>query len=208
MEPERNPLPRPIARAPRREPTVSLSREAAIATGRLATNTQTRRTSLTTNRLSPVRYTRAKADAVLARLRAGFVLTTAVAEPDTPCLGTIMRWFREDVDGFTARYKEAQQDRLVRWAEEIIQIADDVSQDFISVYDEEGKERRVFNIGNIHRAKLRIESRRWMLERLDPERFGSNKTTNVSVSTNTTVNATVPTIIINPVSSRPVTIDA
>jgi len=189
-----------VVRIPTPPPAPVSRREAAIRTGRIATHAETRRRHIVAPRAPYVGYSPAVANKVLARIRAGFVLTTTVADDGYPCLGTIMRWYRDDVDGFAAKYREAQEDRLLLWAEEIVEIADDTSQDYFKELDENGNEKRVFNLTAIRRAQLRIQSRQWMLSRLLSDRFG-DKPAHIAINSGNTQhnNSFFPTLIINPV---------
>ena len=55
--------------------------------------------------------------------------------------------------------------------DEILEIADDASQDYKLVV--KGGERRwVFDQEHLQRAKLRIDSRKWMLAKLSPKKYG------------------------------------
>ena len=62
-------------------------------------------------------------------------------------------------------------ERTQVWGEEIIEIADDATRDYTT--DQHGN--RVFNHESVHRAKLRIEARKWQMARLDPRLWGDRQ---------------------------------
>jgi hypothetical protein len=76
---------------------------------------------------------------------------------------TVCRWVVRH-EAFREAYAVARAQRTEIWAEEIIEIADDATRDYTT--DEHGN--CVFNVENVHRARLRIEGRKWIMARLDP----------------------------------------
>ena len=80
---------------------------------------------------------------------------------------TVCRWVVRH-EAFREAYAVARVQRTEIWAEEIIEIADDATRDYTT--DEHGN--RVFNRENVHRARLRIEARKWIMARLDPRLWG------------------------------------
>lgn len=86
---------------------------------------------------------------------------------DTVGVTTIYKWLRanEDFAKDYARSKEEQADFL---AEEIIEIADDSSLD-VEV-SEDGK--AVVKGENIQRARLRVDTRKWIASKLKPKKYG------------------------------------
>ena len=66
----------------------------------------------------------------------------------------------------------ARQIQFHRWADEILTIADDSSQDVVIRQLPDGTTERVVNHEHINRSKLRIDSRKWILGKLLPSKFG------------------------------------
>lgn len=56
--------------------------------------------------------------------------------------------------------------------EDIIEIADDSSQDYIIKKKSDGQSYRQLNPENIQRAKLMIDTRKWALSKMNPKKFG------------------------------------
>lgn len=71
--------------------------------------------------------------------------------------------------GFCERARQIQ---FHRWADEILTIADDSSQDVVIRQLPDGTTERVVNHEHINRSKLRIDSRKWVLSKLLPSKFG------------------------------------
>ena len=87
-------------------------------------------------------------------------------------VGTVIMWLTEThrnyIESFAkdyARAKEMQADWL---ADEIIQIADDGTNDTYT--DSEGRERT--NFDNIQRSRLRVDARKWVASKLKPKKWG------------------------------------
>jgi hypothetical protein len=78
---------------------------------------------------------------------------------------------RDDREGFAAAYSCARDLQADCWADDIIEIADDSRNDWI---EREIKSGRIIKVVNeaIARAKLRIDTKKWLLSKLKPERYG------------------------------------
>jgi hypothetical protein len=98
----------------------------------------------------------------LARVACGERFKTIFADPHMPTLATVAEYLESEgpePEAFRAAYDRAWRFRGDRWAEEMIEIADDCLP------------RR----DDIARAKLRIQARRRLLEVLRPDVFGRPK---------------------------------
>jgi hypothetical protein len=98
-------------------------------------------------------YTPALADAICRRIAEGESLRAICRDPGMPSEGTVRSWAREDRDGFGSRYRLARELQLDHWADLIIDIADEADRD--------PRDRQV-----------RIESRKWIMSKLAPRRYG------------------------------------
>lgn len=85
-----------------------------------------------------------------------------------PHRGTVLAWVRDDPDGFGAQYARARDLLYQHWAEDVVDISDDSGSDIIRTPD--GKE--ITNYEVVARAKLRVDSRKWMLSKLLPKQYG------------------------------------
>jgi hypothetical protein len=84
--------------------------------------------------------------------------------PDLPAADTINNWrFKNSV--FSERYMEAKRFQAELLAEECIDIADDSSRDM--KLSKDGDE--ICDIEFVQRAKLRIDTRKWMATKLAPK---------------------------------------
>lgn len=98
--------------------------------------------------------------------------------PDMPVISTVMLWVAKGNRGvepyvlFSEQYARAMDDRTEYWAEEIIDIADNDSED--EIFTEDGK--RVQNGEFIARSRLKIDSRKWLMGKLKPKKYGDKIT--------------------------------
>ena len=117
----------------------------------------------------PTRYTDALATEICIRLAEGESLRAICRDDTMPGLRTVMRWlFDGDHDDFWQQYARAREAQAEVWADEIVSIADDVSNDFTTGKD--GKE--IVDHENIQRSRLRIDARKWIASKLLPKRYG------------------------------------
>lgn len=82
---------------------------------------------------------------------------------------TILHWVCNDQRGFGRAYAEARDISFKLMADELLQIADDRSQDFIPGPDGTMVAANV----NVTRAQLQVNTRKWLLERVLPRLYGS-----------------------------------
>lgn len=83
---------------------------------------------------------------------------------------TIIRWCdtHPELAEHYARAKEQQADYL---AEQILEIADDSSQDYKTI-ERDGEMIEVVDHEHIQRSKLRVDTRKWIAAHLRPKRWG------------------------------------
>jgi len=90
-----------------------------------------------------------------------------------------MKWNRE-IPEFSQQYAKAREDQFEHWAEEIIEIADDGSNDWIARESESGRIDKVPDSEHINRSRLRVDTRKWLLSKLASKRFGDRISTELS----------------------------
>jgi hypothetical protein len=84
-----------------------------------------------------------------------------------PDRGTVMRWVVDDLDGFAAKYARAKDMGIDEFVDETLEIADDGTNDWMKT--ERGPQ---LDSEHVQRSKIRIETRRWLAERMAPKRYG------------------------------------
>ena len=102
--------------------------------------------------------------AILAGLVDGKSLRALCLADGMPSVSTVFRWLADDEiwrDQY-AHAREAQADTL---ADEILDIADDGSNDYLG--DDEK-----YNGDAVQRSKLRVDARKWIAAKLKPKKYG------------------------------------
>ena len=125
-----------------------------------------------------VTYTDQLAEEICSRISAGELLTVICRDDDMPTMRRVQMWLKENPE-FQALFNMSIQDRLFVFEEQVIEIADDMKNDFKTVI-KNGKEKRVADPDMVARAKLRIEVRFRHLKSGLPGRWGDISTLNVN----------------------------
>jgi hypothetical protein len=121
-------------------------------------------------------YSPELADRVCELMVEGVSLREICGMPGMPSRQSIFNWLEKNEE-FRQRYAIARLMQVEYWAHEIIEIADDTSGDF--VINEDGE--RVIDHENINRARLRVDARKWLMAKLNPQRFGDRVTADITV---------------------------
>lgn len=95
---------------------------------------------------------------------------------DMPAKITINQW-RNKYPEFAAQYAQAKISQIEILVEEIIDIADDATQD--EIVNDEGA--RVCNGEFIARSRLRIDTRKWLAAKLIPRLYGNKDDASVNL---------------------------
>lgn len=98
--------------------------------------------------------------------------TICKSNDDLPAFSTVFKWLSDaDKTEFLDNYTRARDMQADFMADEILTIADDASNDFMTVvkgdvsYEVENKELT-------SRSRLRVESRKWVASKLKPKKYG------------------------------------
>jgi hypothetical protein len=96
----------------------------------------------------------------------GKSLRKALIEVGNISAQTFFIWIREDEDK-SKQYARATTERAELMFEDMFDIADDSTSDFIET--DLGKQ---FNSEHLQRSKLRVDTRKWALSKLMPKKYG------------------------------------
>lgn len=102
-------------------------------------------------------YTPEIAATICSRLAMGESLRSICKADDMPAESTVRNWVVDDREGFAAQYTRARDTGLDCMADEVMEIADDKTDDY-------------------QRSRLRFDARRWYLSKLAPKRYGDKVT--------------------------------
>lgn len=110
----------------------------------------------------PSLYTQELADEICSQLAEGKSLRTVCTAETMPSKSTVFKWLRE-VKAFSDQYARAKEESADALADEMLDIADDSERDY------NGEK---LNGENIQRARLRVDTRKWIAAKLKPKKYG------------------------------------
>lgn len=97
-------------------------------------------------------------------------LRTICLEDRFPSVVTIFAWFRKNEE-FLKQYTRAKEEQADLLIEEMLDISDDGSNDFMKVVKGDA-EYEIENKEWTSRSKLRVETRKWIASKLKPKKYG------------------------------------
>lgn len=109
---------------------------------------------------------------ILERLAEGRSLRAICNDPDVPVTPAAVRKAVLTDTTFGTQYVRARDLGLDAMAEEILEIADNSTGDWVEKVNKDGSTVWVFNHENIQRSRLRCDVRKWFLSKLAPKRYG------------------------------------
>jgi hypothetical protein len=118
----------------------------------------------------PSDYTPDLAAKILSRIADGESVRSICRDEAMPASSTIFLWLQKHSE-FTEQYARASEARADALFEEALEIADDGSQDY-KLVDRDGKETEVFDSEHVQRSKLRVDTRKWMIGKMQPKKYG------------------------------------
>lgn len=89
-----------------------------------------------------------------------------------PDKSTVFKWLRTQ-PGFVDQYARAKEESADAHADDILEIADDGTNDWMERKNSEGE-----NVGwqvngeHIQRSRVRIDTRKWLASKLKPKKYG------------------------------------
>lgn len=119
----------------------------------------------------PLTYTTEIAVKICERLAHGESLRAICRDDGMPPESTVRMWVVDDVQGFAAQYTRARDVGLEVMAEDLIEISDDGRNDWIEKNDPDNPGYDM-NGEHIQRSRLRVDTRKWILSKLAPKRYG------------------------------------
>jgi hypothetical protein len=122
-----------------------------------------------------MRRTPEKAALICTRIAEGFTLRQIARQITARCASEITKWARED-DAFALQYARAKEAQADHFAEEILAIADDSSNDWMEREAQDGTIVMVPNHEHINRSRLRVDSRKWLMSKMAPKKYGETLT--------------------------------
>lgn len=121
----------------------------------------------------PTDYTKELADEICTQISEGKSVRNIVKNENMPSSSTIYRWLLdEDKKEFWEQYEKARNIQAELMFEELLEIADDGTNDTYERENSDGGTYEVTNTDVISRSRLRVDTRKWYLSKVLPKKFG------------------------------------
>jgi hypothetical protein len=106
----------------------------------------------------------------------GETLSQICRDERMPWRRIVSEWVR-DIPAFEIEYLKARDQMLERWAEDVVEISEDGTNDWVMREVAAGRApaSAYLNAEHVQRSKLRVDSRRWLLSKLRPETYGESQ---------------------------------
>jgi len=108
---------------------------------------------------------------ILLEIEEGASLRSILRREDMPGRTVFFEWLNEDEEKAN-QYARATEQRAESIFEEILDIADDSSNDFALADIGDGIQVEKFNSEHVQRSRLRVDARKWMLGKMQPKKYG------------------------------------
>lgn len=132
----------------------------------------------------PSTFDQERADAICEKISEGESLRKICRADGMPSVATVLRWVGKHPE-FKISYDAARGAYEQHLFDELREIADDGSKDWIDRPDGKGGTTRVVDHEHINRSKLRVDTLKFVLAKLNPARYGDR--IEVDGKTHTTV---------------------
>jgi hypothetical protein len=119
----------------------------------------------------PTDYSPELTAGICVRLGLGESLREICGDEQMPSKTTVMRWLAKYPE-FRDQYASAREAQADYYAEEIIEISDDATNDWMKRNRGEGESEEVENKEVLARSRLRVDTRKWLMARMAPKKYG------------------------------------
>lgn len=120
----------------------------------------------------PTSYTPALASDICAELASGKSMRTVCKAENMPAMSTVFTWLRVHPE-FQEQYTQAKAEAADALVEEMMDISDDGTNDWMEVHDKDGEcIGYKVNGEHVQRSRLRVETRKWIAAKLKPKKYG------------------------------------
>ena len=120
----------------------------------------------------PSTYGQEIADEVCRRLAGGESLRAICRDEGIPDESTVRFWALDDREGFATQYARAREVQFLAIADELLEIADDGSNDWMQRTSKDKSGGWELNGEHIQRSRVRIDTRKWILSKMLPKVYG------------------------------------
>jgi hypothetical protein len=129
----------------------------------------------------PTTYSPELALKICSRIAEGDSVRTIVRDEDMPSSSTIFRWLLdEDKKDFWEQYEKARNIQAELMFEELLEIADDGTNDWMERENKDGTTYYTINGEAMGRSRLRVDVRKWHLSKVLPKKFSDKSAVDIT----------------------------
>ena len=131
----------------------------------------------------PSKYNKEIASKICKRIMLGESMRSITKDEEMPNPDTVYLWLSTHEE-FSEQYIKAKEDQADTLAEEILDIADNATNDWMATNDPDNPGYKQ-NGEAINRARLRVDARKWLASKLKAKKYGDK---GLTVNNNTQIN--------------------
>ncbi len=121
----------------------------------------------------PTTFTPELGTKICDRIALGESTRNILKDTDMPSSSTFYKWLLDkDKKDFSEQYETSCNIRAELMFEELNEIADDSSNDYMKKVGIDGEIQEVPNKEHVQRSRLRVDTRKWYLSKVLPKKFG------------------------------------
>lgn len=128
----------------------------------------------------PTKFTAELGQNICKRIADGESLRNVCQDEKMPNRSSVHLWIiagkahdaTPELKAFSDQYELAIDVRAENMFDEMEEIADNGTNDYIKRINNDGSEYEVVNTENIQRSRLRVDTRKWKLSKMLPKKFG------------------------------------
>ena len=121
----------------------------------------------------PTIFTKKLALKICNRIANGESLRKICKDTNMPARKTVYLWLLDErKSDFLHQYNTSMNVRTEELFDELNEIADDGSNDYMTREGRDGETIEVLNSEHVQRSRLRIDTRKWYLSKVMPKKFG------------------------------------
>jgi hypothetical protein len=147
----------------------------------------------------PTVFTQEIADRICGRIALGESLRSVCRDDEMPQESTVRHWAVSNYNGFFAQYARARELQVEAWADEIVEISDEGTNDWMVKQLRDGHIEKLPDHEHITRSRLRVDTRKWLMSKLKPAVYGDKlQHANAAGDGNTEMLHRIERVIIDP----------
>jgi len=134
--------------------------------------------------MSNIKYNKEQIESIfktiIQRIELGESLRAILKDNGMPSRPLFFQWLKEDEIKIN-QYARATEIRADLEFDYMLEIADDSTNDYMTKVIQ-GEKVEVLNTENLQRSRLRIDTRKWILARMNPKKYGEKLDQNINHS--------------------------